>query len=747
MKNYTRLLPSVCLTSALLGASLQIQAQETESEENKAEERALEVIMVTAQKRSESLQNVPVAVSAFSGESLERMGVKDFNDLTKASPSLTIADTGGNKNENPVSLRGIGTYAFSVGIESSVALIVDDVPVARSGAFFNALNDVASIEILRGPQSTLFGKNSSAGLISVRTNDPSEDFEGNVEVAVTSDGERVIKGMFSGPLSDQLGFRITAYDNKVDGWIKNLTTGTDFGENKSQGARAKLVWDPTDNLSMTMIAETNESEDICCKSVFVELDEEYTSFGATADLIAQGMTINTDNRSVRSTVDPVSSSEDSALSLKVEYELGDYTLTSVTAKRDWDYNYTTNVSPHDQFTLVQGGPYTSEQFTQELRLTSPSSDEFEYIVGAYYTDIQSDRSFERGPIAFSKWDARTFSKSTALFGQIEKSLSEQLSMIVGLRYNHEEFGVEFDKFHTDPVENYAGDTSDDTVFGRAVLNYNYSDDTMIYASYSQGYKAGGYDITSSFNQNTVENPVDAETVDSYEIGTKQTYLRGSVQVNTSLFYSKFEDFQAQASVVLPNDTLEFILNNVGSLETSGIDVDVRALLGDNWSLNGGFSYTDAIIDSFVGADCYSGQTEAQGCLDGKQDLSGEEISNSPDFKASFALEYVQLIDDLDVELFGSLTYQWQSSTHFDLLNNPATQIGSYGIANLNIGVRDYDDLYSVTFYVNNITDQYYPSGISDLTNGIGGGGEGNAITHFIPRGAERYYGVRLRYNF
>ena len=623
---------------------------------------------------------------------------------------------------------------------------MDDVPVARSGAFFNALNDVASIEILRGPQSTLFGKNSSAGLISVRTNDPSDDFEGNVEAIITSDGERVVKGMFTGPLSDQLGFRITAYDNKVDGWIKNLTTGTDFGENKSQGARAKLVWDPTDNLSMTIIAETNESEDICCQSVFIELDEGYTSFGATADLIGQGMTINTDNRSVRSTVDPVSSSEDTALSLKVEYELGEYTLTSVTAKRDWDYNYTANLSPHDQFTLVQGGPYTSEQFTQELRLTSPSSDDFEYIVGAYYTDIQSDRSFERGPIAFSKWDARTFSKSTALFGQIEKSLNEQLSMIIGLRYNHEEFGVEFDKFHTVPIENYAGDTSDDTVFGRAVLNYNYSDDMMIYGSYSQGYKAGGYDITSSFNQNTVENPVDAETVDSYEIGTKQTFLGGSLQVNTSLFYSKFEDFQAQASVILPNNTVEFILNNVGSLETSGIDVDIRALLGDNWSLNGGFSYTNAVIDSFVGADCYGGQTEAQGCLDGKQDLSGEELSNSPDFKASFALEYVHLIEGLDAEVFGSLAYQWQSSTHFDLLNNPATQIGAYGVANLNIGVRDYDDLYRVTFFINNITDQYYPSGISDLTNFIASGG-GNAITHFIPRGADRYYGVRLRYNF
>ena len=731
---------AIVVTGAFVHGSLLAQ------EEKKVDEKELEVIMVSAQKRSESLQKVPVAVSAYSSDGLERMGVKDFGDLTKASPSLTISETGGNKNENPVSLRGIGTYAFSVGIESSVALIVDDVPVARSGAFFNALNDVATIEILRGPQSTLFGKNSSAGLISVHTKDPTDDYEGQIEAQFTSDGERSYKGMFSGPITNDLGFRITAYDNSIDGWIKNLTTGTDLGDSSSKGARAKFLWDASDDLSLTFIAETNESDDKCCYAVFVDVEDSYSSFGTPASKITEGMSTNTNNRSVRSAADPVSNSEDTAFSLKVEYDLNDFTITSVTAKRDWDYFWSTNLVPHDQLTVVQSGPYTSEQFTQELRLTSPASDDFQYVLGAYYTDIQSNRAFERGPIAFAKWDAQTYSKSTALFGQVEKSLSEKLSMIVGLRYNHEKFGIEFDKYHVDPNEHYEADDSDSAVFGKAVLNYDYSDDTMVYASYSQGYKAGGYDISSSFSQNTADNPVGAETVDSYEIGAKQTFMRGSVSVNTSLFYSKFKDFQAQATKIMPDDTLEFILYNVGDLKTSGIDIDVRALLGEYWMLNGGFSYTDAMIESFVGADCYAGQTEEQGCISGKQDLSGKELSNSPDFKTSFALDYNRLIDDWELEVFGSIAYQWQSSTHFSLLNNPATAVGSYGVANFNFGVKDWDEVYKVTFFANNITNQYYPSGISDFSNFIASGG-GKAIAHFIPRAADRYYGIRLQYNF
>ena len=738
-----------CKKSLLSLAIMSLCGQSYALDEVKnAEERELEVIMVSAQKRSQSLQEVPVAVSAYSGENLEKMGIKDFGDLTKASPSLTITDTGGNKNENPVNLRGIGTYAFSVGIESSVALIVDDVPVARSGAFFTALNDVSTVEILRGPQSTLFGKNSSAGLISVTTNNPSDYFEGNADLTFTNDGERTYKGMISGPLSDTLGFRITVYDSSVDGYIKNLTLDEDISSTDSKSARAKFLWEPSDDLTFTFISEINKSDDKCCLPVFVDLDDDYMLLGTTAAEISEGMTINTDNRSIRSAVEgaPKSKSEETAFSLKAEYEFGDYTFTSVTAKRDWEYDWTTNYIPHDKVSLWATGPYESKQFTQEFRLTSPESNDFQYILGAYYTDIESDRGFERGPIAVSRWNAETYSKSTALFGQFDKSLTDKLSTVIGLRYNHEKFGIVYDKLHVDPQEHYEAENSDDAVFGKAVLNYEFDNDTMYYASYSQGYKAGGYDVSSGFKQSTADNPVEPETVDSYEFGIKQTLFDGLLNLNTTLFYTEISDFQAQAIRENDDGTTEPLLYNVGDTKTSGVEVDLRAFIGDNWSVNGGFAYTDAEIDKFENATCYSGQTEAEGCIGGSQDLSGTELSNSPDFKASFTLDYNRYLDGSGLELFSSIGYQWQSKTHFDLLNNPNSKIGSYGIANANIGIRDLDDTYRVTLFVNNLMDKYYYTGVLDYSNFFDGNGEA-AISHFIPRGASRYYGVRLHYNF
>lgn len=712
-----------------------------------AETLQLEEVTVTAQKRTESAQDVPVAVSAFTADNLEAMGVQDFGDLAKASPSLTISSTGGNSNENPVSLRGIGTYAYSVGIESSVALIVDDVPVPRSGAFFSSLNDVASIEVLRGPQSTLYGKNSSAGLISVRTNDPGQEFEGSVELLATDDDEKGAKVMLSGPLSDAAGLRVTAYKKDRDGHIKNLVTGNMVNGSEDQGIRAKLVVDASDSLTMTLIGEQNNSEGNCCSPVFVGLSPDTAIIaGGSYAVLSNGITANTDNRSIRQNQDQengtFSDSKDTSYSLKLNYALGDYELTSVTAKREWDYNWSTSLIPHENFTLNQFGPYTSEQFTQELRLNSPASADFQYVVGAYYTDIDSQRSFERGPAFASKWSAATWSKSTALFGQFDKALSEDLNLSVGLRYNNEKYGVEFDQLLQGV--SYEADTSDNAFFGKVSLEYNASDDAMVYGSYSQGYKAGGYDVSSAFNQDTANNPVDAETVDAFEIGMKNTLMDGRVELNTALFYSTFDDFQAQSAREV-DGLFVMVLNNVGEMSSKGLEVDVRALLSENWMLTGGFAYTKANIESFVGAQCWSGQSAAQGCIDGLQDLSGKEMSNSPDLKGSFSLEYNKVIADTNLEFFSSLAYQWQSEMFYDLKGDPESTQGAYGLANLNVGVADLDDKYRVTFFVNNLTDQYYSSGYSNFRNFLGNGNE--ALMHYVSRGADRYMGVRLRYNF
>lgn len=707
----------------------------------------LEEVVVTAQKRAESVQDVPVAVSAFTAENLEAMGVQDFGDLAKASPSLTITTTGGNTNENPVSMRGIGTYAYSVGIEPSVALIVDDVPVPRAGSFFNALNDVAAIEVLRGPQSTLFGKNASAGLISVHTNNPGQEFEGSIEVLATDDDETGVKAMVSTPLSESAGIRITAYNKDRDGHIKNLTTGHMLNGQEDQGYRAKLVFDASEDLTATIIAERNESESNCCIAVFNSLSTEAAVIaGGSYSVLTNGITPGDDNRSIRQNQTQedatYSKSEDTAYSLKLSYAMGEHELTSVTAIREWDYNWSTSLIPHENFTLNQYGPYNTEQFTQELRINSPANAEFQYVVGAYFTDIDSTRGFQRGPVFASNWEAATWSESAALFAQFDKALSEKTNLSVGLRYNNEKFGVEFQNNLSGAQ--YKADDSDNAFFGKVSIEHNPTDDAMIYASYSQGYKAGGYDVSSSFNQLTADNPVEAETVDNFELGMKTTVMDGRVELNGALFYSSFDDFQAQ-SAILVDGALVMVLNNVGKMTTKGLEVDVRALLTENWMLTGGFAYTKADIDSWKGAQCWSGQTAAQGCVNGLQDLSGKEMANSPDLKGAFALEYNQPISDTNLEFFSSLAYQWQSESFYDIKGDPESTQGAYGTANINLGVADLDDKYRVTLFVNNVTDQYYNTGIGNFRNFLGNGKE--ALAHYVPRGADRYMGIRLRYNF
>ncbi len=243
---------------------------------------------------------------------------------------------------------------------------------------------------------------------------------------------------------------------------------------------------------------------------------------------------------------------------------------------------------------------------------------------------------------------------------------------------------------------------------------------------------------------TADNPVQAETVDNFELGMKTTVMDGRVELNGALFYSSFDDFQAQ-SAILVDGALVMVLNNVGKMTTKGLEVDVRALLTENWMLTGGFAYTKAEIDSWKDAQCWSGQTAAQGCVNGLQDLSGKEMANSPDLKGAFALEYNQPISDTNLEFFSSLAYQWQSESFYDIKGDPESTNGAYGTANINLGIADLDDKYRVTLFVNNVTDQYYNTGIGNFRNFLGNGKE--ALAHYVPRGADRYMGIRLRYNF
>ena len=718
---------------------------------------AIEEITVTAQKRAESVQDVPVAVTAYNSEMLENQGIQSFSDLTKMAPSLTIQDAA-NKNEAPISLRGIGTYSFSIGTEPSVLVIVDDVPIARSGGAFTNLVDIERVEVLRGPQSTLFGKNASAGVINIVTKSPGNELEGSVELLATDDEEMRLSAALSGPLSDTVGLRVSGYYGDRDGYIDNIgnsPVSTEFNNSEVYGARAKLVADLSDRVYATFIAEYNEVSEDCCAAPYRFVTPGASFFGIPDTAFAAGITPSEENRTVRVNGPFVSDSTDWLASAKFDIEFGDHTFSSITGYREWEYDWLLDVDNTDDPNIVinQGGPYVTELLTQEFRLTSPGSETFEYVAGLFYGETNNDRRFSRGPIALSDWFGTADSKSISAFGQATWGLSDNWSLITGLRVQNEEISTTFDDFQAGRScsAGCAGSDDETSTTGRLSLQYFANDDLMWFGGYSRGYKGQTYDVTSSFTQATADNPVRAEESDSFEFGVKSTLLGGRLQLNATAFYSDYTDFQAQSLVADPSGALVFQLNNVGELETQGLEIDAIALFSENFQATIGLALIDATIKDFQGADCYPFQTAAEGCVPvdpndpnspDAQDLSGKDLANSPDLKFNIAGDWTIPLDSLPFDGFVNFSYQWQDDVNFDLLQNPATVQDSYGIFNLSLGINDPDLRYRVTLFMNNVTDEKYVTSITSS-----GFYSAPVLSQQVPRGAERYAGLRLKFNF
>jgi iron complex outermembrane receptor protein len=727
-----------------------------------AQQRQLEEIIVTAQKRSESLQDVPVAVTAIEGSVLEALNINDVVDLTRVSASLTFAQANQRQNTS-FRIRGIGTNVFTIGIEPSVAVIIDDVSQVQPGQALTNLVDIQQVEVLRGPQSTLFGKNASAGLVSVVTRPPAEETEGFVEVTATDDDEQKIIGSLSGPLTDNVGYRVSAYYTDYDGNADNLFLKSDINDQETQGFRGKLQWEISDDFDLTLSGYYAEDEGNCCALSFREMDPNARLIGAFPVSVTNPQTYlkaSDDNSDVEVDNDVGSDVEDVGFSVRANWSLGEHTLTAITGYNEWDFDNSEDVdfSGFDLGSILTGGAVSggihslsstnTELFSQEIRLMSPSSDRFEYLVGLYYADAETDRSFKR-PIITSDWTGTAGTETYALFGQATWKFTEQLHLTVGARYNYEEIEVEYADLITG--QRYSGDEDEDEIPGKISLQYFLSEDTMLFASAARGHKGQAYDISSGFDQSRIDNPVGSESSDSFEVGIKTSLFDRRLQLNAVGFYTEYDDYQAQNTELRGTELVIGVLN-VGSLETKGIELDATALVGDNLTLSMSAAWIDATIDDFPDANCWRGQTEAQGCVELSpgsgvfgQDLAGEDLNNSPDLKVNLAGQYNLPLESMPFNGFLTFNYSWQDDVQFDLLQNPRTGQDSYGLFSLSAGIVERDDeRYRLTLFVENLFDEDYAATVADL-GGLYGGGD--VVFHFMPRNAERYAGVRFRYSF
>ena len=729
-----------------------------------ATEALIEEIVVTATKRAQSVQDVPVAVSAVDQATIEAMRIDEFTDITRISPSLTV-NRGDWATNSGFSLRGIGTNVFSINIEPSVAIVVDDVPLVRSSQAFSDLLDIERIEVLRGPQSTLFGKNASAGVVNVVTQAPGEDFDFRFRGGYTTDDQLDFGLTTGGPLSDAVGFRLSAFlKEREDGHIDNITTGEEVDGNESWGVRGKLVFYPSDRVTATVFAELSESESTCCNATMRSVPANAAFLGfLPAPAVLAGLDPAPDNTKIGSDDLTADDSEAWNAGLRLSIDIGEHELLSVTAYNEWDYEVTRDVdgTAFDLLALftggaasgglVQGGGFDLESLSQEFRLISPASETFEYVAGLYYSDVDYGRDFQRGPLFAANWVADTGTEVIALYGQGTLAVGENTSLILGARVQDEEISHGFDNALSGA--SLSGSDSETAATFKVGLQHYVNDDVMVFATASTGYKGQGYDISSSFNQQTSDNPVGNEDSLAFEVGMKGTFLEGRLQLNPTLFFATYDDFQAQQARII-NNVVELGITNVGELETYGLEIDFQAALTENLRLVGGIAYINAEIKKFPGADCWTGQTS--GCVElldsagmgtGRQaqDLGGEDLNNSPDLKFTVSAEYLLPFENLPFNGFFNLSYQWQDDVNFSLLGDPGSEQEAYGIANLSLGiVESANERYTVTLFVNNLFDEDYVTSIANF-----GGLWGNAPTYIqtFPRDAERYAGIQLGIRF
>ncbi|WP_144098614.1 TonB-dependent receptor [Croceicoccus sediminis] len=720
------------------------QAQEDAGAES------LNTIIVTAQKREQNVLEVPVAVSAIGDDVLEAAQVNEFEDLTSVSPSLTIT-AGGSQAGHSIALRGVGTVAFSTAVESSVLVVVDDVALLQAGQAFSSISDPARVEILRGPQGTLFGKNASAGVVNIVTRDPTDYFTGYTQFSVTDDEQYRAEAAVSGPINDAGGFRISGYWSDFDGYIDNLTTGSTLGGENTWGVRGKIRQE-FGAATFTLTADYGEATDSLLPDTYLRVDQvDGAGNPINRDYDLTGIEPGPANNVVRNDVDRYGDSDQLIASFKADIDLGFATLSSITSYQDWRYDSINDQDGTAAPIIRHDTTYNAEQFTQELRLTSPTSGVFDYILGLYYSDGTTDRSFIRtSPIPPLKqnWDSSADTETFAAFAQLGYDITPNTLLTLGGRINHEKIGVSFqDNRPAVPVV-YSGSDSETAVTGKVSLQQFFDNGLMLFGSIATGYKGQAYDVSSGFDQRRADNPIKSEDSINYEIGLSGTALGGDARFQLVAFWTDYDNFQAQgvnAQLLAP----QFELTNVGKLRTRGIEFETYYSPTDNLTLFGSAAYVDAEIREYPTAQCYFGQTEAEGCVfdpvlnQPVQDLAGEQLGNSPDFKFNLGFDFSQPVSQR-LAVFTRGNYTWQSDVNFSLSQNPRTVQDAYGIANLSVGVKEQNDRWSVSVFVNNLFDEKYASRIIDDTNPRN---SPYILTQQLPRNFDRYFGARVRLGF
>jgi len=774
----------------------------------------LEEVLVVAQKRTQNLQEVPVSVKAFSAEDLTISGVKDVFELSTIAPSLEVRQ-GGSANDTRFRIRSIGTQSGNFGLESAVGLYIDGVYRARQGSMVNDMIDLSTVEVLRGPQGTLFGRNTLAGAVLMNTVPP--DFDGPDGFAEITAGNydlfNVSGAMSVTAVPERLALRATGFSSKRDGYVDDINLGNNRLYDRNRwGARLQGLYTPTDFLSVRIIGDYSEINEICCASLTLQdnlrpvaLPAGATSYAGTDEVVrVLGGTVLTgdefyDYKTALNFL-PVTENEDGGLSITVKWDLEAFSLISISGYRSFDTHDKSDVDSGDLDALNTEATGRQSAWSQELRI-SREGDGLSYVAGLYYfnEDLDNVSTIEVGedanavfsytsvyfagtngrfpleaipsfplpslplfpPNSGAKNSMRQKHEAIALFGQADYDLTNALTLTAGLRYTHEDKNLsgvftqgsapEFTDnviappfvleglYALAPQAPVNESLSEGQLTGTGKITWFADYNTMVYASYSTGYKSGGTN-TERINP-ALDYVFDPETSAALEFGLKADFPEQALRVNLALHRTDIKNLQ-----IVSISTGGPVLQNAGEIKTWGGEVELTWLPTDSLTLTAGYANTDGKVEKWkndicwIAARFHTGRPDPGDPTHGDStagcDRSGDDLPFNPDMLVLTAKQAF----DLSREIAGFLLVEYSHTGNAEVeSHDPFLRIPAYQLVNLRLGfqLEQYDT--DVTLWGRNILDEKYRMAGWDPVDA-----EGRVVA--TPR-EPATYGITLRKRF
>ncbi len=691
--------------------------------------QVIDEVVVTAQKREQAITDVSIAVNAFTGEDMRVLRVEDPTDIAQFVSNVDIKGTLGGVNP-AITVRGVGLNDFNANNNPAVGVYIDEVFLSSPAMLTTRMFDVERVEVLKGPQGTLYGRNATGGAINIINRKPSQDASGYITGGAGNFEQFDLEGAIGGGLSETMAGRLSFnYKTQGKSFHDNLLTGSDFGDLDSTAVRAQLAFEPSDTVRGNFTLHYAETEGTNTPFAIYGLLDPAMPANAdfSVNLCGPAQNFNFDNTQCSDVFgiqetpdgDPYTHSYNPAEaakyvldtdsvggSLRLEFDFNEMTLTSITGFETQDRIFGDNVNSHPLQLSSITHDEDIDQFSQEFRLDGTTEGGVTWVAGVFYSndEFKSENLFEAADLFVTNlfWDIDQETTTWALFGSADWELSDTMTLTTGLRYTDEE--IDFAGGTTDlnpfdascildpfcgptglgavPITGIDDTFSDDNILGRVALEYRPHDDQLWYGSVSTGFKSGGFFGDFTFD-NSELMPFDSETITAYEIGSKSTLAGGRVQLNAAVFYYDYKDIQT-----LVPGTLVTAFDNADDAEILGLDVDVLAVPVEGLTLGLGVG----LIDAELGA---IGVFPA-----------GNQSPNTAEVQANGLVRYEFPVgSDLTAALQGNFKYT--DDMFRDAFNDRFNVTESYTVADARASIASGDGRWEVALWANNLFDEEY----------------------------------------